>query len=108
PSCGSLPAKPTMFVRPDCFNNVSPAELLSSLGHETIHYLQNLRDNPGKNPKDMPAFAQLAIQDMRELEAWTWEYGGDVPHYGFEYRKDPAADCLADQEKAEIKFQVDT
>jgi len=111
-----MPAKPTMFVSPDCFFNTSPAELLSSLGHETIHYLQNLRtpalgSNADRSPRlmrNLPLLVQLAIQDMRELEAWTWEYGGEVPRYkGYKDGKDPVLTCLSDQEKAEIKMRVE-
>jgi hypothetical protein len=97
-----------MYVTPDCFGNVSPAHLLSTLGHETIHYLQNLRNQgPGKNPRDLPGKVQAFIQDFREWEAYVWEVFGTFQEKDYKYENDVAFACTSDERRFETGFWGD-
>lgn len=85
---------PTLTVSHDLYL-LTPAFLISVIGHEMVHDQQYKR----KNPVDPTGFTSL-VDSIRELEASHWQMGIDTFNRGFRLETDL---CLADDERKEIR-----
>lgn len=88
-------------VQNDAFTQSAPAALVSSIGHELIHYEQRKRARPTDIVYDN---IEDILDALREVEAWSWESG--VTNFAWPFKNQTqSCESKTDQEQAQISQQ---